>query len=226
MSLIVPWNDVGATPCCCEAPCEKQSVDSSWREIILTSTEYALLRAGGTWKRYYAASADLVYTMSTCSITASGTYNETTDYILSGCSLSDSGTDTRSESSTSSTTCSGATLRERAFSSSAILNFVLFNNGSPDQYGAQINISSAQNNFTVQYRTGSLNRTCILLQNYSTPASPTPNNATINFIVNGRSIPVNYNLGAVQIVRSPAGTVTGSLLTQTSHYFEFVPNPP
>lgn len=225
MSMKIPWTDPNGTPCCCELECNKQSVDSSWREIILTAEEYALLSSGGIWKRYYEASADLVYTPS-CSITASGTFDLVQDYALSGCSLSGTGTeDVRTDNSTASTTCGGI-IDFVEFSSTANINFVLFNNGTPDQYGAQIKINSSQNNFSVRNVQGLATRTCIVLQNYSTPASPTPNNATINFIVNGRSIAVDYNLGSVQTVTSPSGTVTGSLLVQTSHYFEFVPTAP
>lgn len=220
----VPWTTPGETPCCC-VTCEEQTLTTAWRQFELSATEYAALYAGGIFKREFSGSASLTYA-ATCSINGSGTLSETTDYAVSACSSTSSGTETsRTESITTGTTC-GTALYEKSFGTSATLGLRIFDNGSSYQYGAQVSISSGQHNFAVAYEQPIGIISAIIFQNFSTTASSTLDNAFINFVILGRTIAVPYRIGTLQQVFNSGGSITEKTLSVSTHYFNFVPSAP
>jgi hypothetical protein len=209
---------------CCEANCSQPILTSNFREFELTALEYNALYAGGVLRRDFASSGSLTYVGSTCSISATGTLNETTDYTVGGCSLSSSGTEISSiRNVTPSTTC-GTAFYDSNISSSLLIEMQIFNNGNDYKYGAQIRFSSGQNNLSVIYRLGAGLFSAIIFQNSSTTAST--DNATRNITILGRTIAVPYALGSLQGSSNRSGSFSTQSLSVTQDAITFAPSAP
>lgn len=214
----------GKVSCECCEPCARPELTDNFREVQLTSAEYSALFAGGVLRRAFASSAALTYVGATCSISATGTLSETTDYPIGGCGADSSGTETQNIQNVNPSTTCGTELLSASIASSLRIDLKIFNNGTEFKHGAQIRFLNAQNNLGVVYRLGGGTFSAIVFQNFSTSASV--DNANLGLTILGRTVQIPYGLGSLQGSSNRSGSFSTQSLSVTQDAITFVPSAP
>lgn len=81
MSAIIPWNDPGAAPCCCEFQCPHNSSPANTPQLELSADEYQAFQSGGTLSVTTDVSFSISYSWSQFSQSGTGSIQGQASYL-------------------------------------------------------------------------------------------------------------------------------------------------